>query len=62
MKNLIKKILKEDFNPEDFDWVREIDPLNTFKEWIESTSLIKKNNPSGKTDRQWLNYIERTKI
>jgi len=61
MKNLIKKILKEDFNPEDFEWVREIDPLNTFKEWVESTSLIKKNNPSGKTDRQWLNYIERTK-
>ena len=34
MKNLIKKILKEDFNPEDFEWVREIDPLNTFKETL----------------------------
>lgn len=61
MKNLIKKILKEDFNPEDFDWIREIDPMDTFKEWIESTNLIKKNSPSGKTDRQWLNYIVRIK-
>ena len=23
MKNLIRKILKEDFNPEDFDWIKE---------------------------------------
>ena len=61
MKNLIKKILKEDFNSEDFDWIREIDPMDTFKEWIESTSLVRKDGVGAKTDRQWLNYIERTK-
>ena len=62
MKNLIRKILKEDFNPEDFNWIREIDPMNTFKEWIESTSLVKRDGNAGaKSDRQWLFYIERTK-
>ncbi len=61
MKNLIKKILKEDFNPEDFDWIREIDPMDTFKEWIESTSLVKNDTYGVKTPRQWLHYIVRTK-
>lgn len=61
MKDLIKKILKEDFNPEDFDWIKEIDPTDTFKEWIESTSLEKRNVFSAKSDRQWLHHIVRTK-
>ena len=61
MRDLIKNILKEDFNPEDFDWIREIDPMDTFKEWIESTSLVKNNTYGVKTPRQWLNYIVRTK-
>lgn len=61
MKNLIKKILKEDFNPEDFDWIREIDPMDTFKEWIESTSLVRRDGYGAKTDKQWLHYIVRTK-
>ena len=65
MKNLIRKILKEDFNPEDFDWIKEIDPMDTFKEWIESTSLVRTHGKMGsfgaKTDRQWLHYIQRTK-
>jgi len=61
MKNLIKKILKEDFNPEDFDWIREIDPMDTFKEWIESTSLVRRAGVGAKSDKQWLHYIVRTK-
>ena len=61
MKDLIKKILKEDFNPEDFDWIREIDPMDTFKEWIESTSLVRRAGVGAKTDKQWLHYIVRTK-
>ncbi len=61
MRNLIKNILKENFNPEDFDWIREIDPMDTFKEWIESTSLVKNNTYGVKTPRQWLHYIVRTK-
>lgn len=63
MKNLIKKILKEDFNPEDFNWIKEIDPMDTFKEWIESTSLVRRGVlPFGtKSARQWLHYIVRTK-
>ena len=61
MKNLIKKILKEDFNPEDFDWIREIDPMDTFKEWIESTSLVRRAGVGAKSDKQWLYYIVRTK-
>jgi hypothetical protein len=61
MKDLIKKILKEDFNPEDFDWIKEIDPTDPFKEWIESTSLVRKDGVGAKTERQWLDYIERTR-
>ena len=61
MRNLIKKILKEDFNPEDFDWIKEIDPMDTFKEWIESTSLVKRDGVGAKSDRQWLHYIQRTR-
>ena len=61
MKDLIKKILKEDFNPEDFDWIKEIDPMDTFKEWIESTSLVRRAGVGAKTDKQWLHYIVRTK-
>lgn len=61
MKILIRKILKEDFNPEDFDWIREIDPMDTFKEWIESTSLVRKDGVGAKTEGQWLDNISRTK-
>ncbi len=61
MRNLIKNILKENFNPEDFAWIREIDPMDTFKEWIESTSLVRRDGYGAKTDRQWLQYIVRTK-
>jgi len=61
MKDLIKKILKEDFNPEDFDWIKEIDPTDSFKEWIESTSLVQKDGVGAKTERQWLHYIVRIK-
>ena len=61
MRNLIKNILKEDFNPEDFDWIREIEPINTFKEWVESTPLVRKDGVGAKTERQWLDYISRTK-
>ena len=62
MKNLIRKILKEDFNPEDFDWIKEIDPMDSFKEWVESTSLVRKDGNAGaKSEKQWLYYIVRTK-
>lgn len=62
MKNLIKKILKEDLSSDELNWIREIDPMDTFKEWIESTSLVKKSGSYGaKSDRQWLHHIVRTK-
>lgn len=61
MKDLIKKILKEDFNPEDFDWIKEIDPMDTFKEWVESTILVRRAGVGAKTAKQWLHYIVRTK-
>jgi hypothetical protein len=62
MKNLIKNILKEDFNPEDFDWIKEINPMDTFKEWIESTSLVRRDGNAGaRSEKQWLYYIVRTK-
>lgn len=62
MKNLIKKILKEDLSSDELNWIREIDPMDTFKEWIESTSLMKKSGSYGvKSDRQWLHHIVRTK-
>jgi hypothetical protein len=39
MKNLIKNILKEDFNPEDFDWIKEINPME-----MVTLALDLKNN------------------
>ena len=60
MRNLIKNILKEDFNPEDFDWIREIEPMGLFKDWIDSTPLVRKDGVGAKSDRQWLNHIART--
>ena len=32
MKNLIRKILKEDY--EDFDWVKTVDPLSDFNDYF----------------------------
>ena len=62
MKNLIKKILKEELSDDDLNWIREIDPIDTFKEWVESINLVKTDAKYGvKTDRQWLKYIETTK-
>ena len=62
MKILIKKILKEELSDDDLNWIREIDPIDTFKEWVESINLVRTDAKYGvKSDRQWLNYIERTK-
>ena len=61
MRNLIKNILKEDLSSDELNWIREIDPMDTFKEWIKSTSLEKRNVFSAKSDRQWLHHIVRTK-
>lgn len=62
MKNLIKKILKEDFNPEDFNWIKEIDPMDSFTEWVNSINLVDSDERHGvKTEKQWLILIERTK-
>lgn len=40
LKNTIKKILKEDFNPEDFDWTNDnsVDvPIDEISEWVYET-------------------------
>ena len=31
MKNLIRKILKEELSDDDLNWIQEIDPIDTFK-------------------------------
>ena len=39
MKNIIKKILKEEF--EDFEWTKQIDPLESFGEYFEISAASK---------------------
>ena len=64
MKNLIRKILKEDL--EDFDWTKEIDPLQNFEDYFYgnykmNSSQIKQGHPAKyiKRDiRWWKNWID----
>ena len=35
--------------------------MDTFKEWVESTILVRRDGVGAKTDKQWLHYIVRTK-
>ena len=63
MKNLIRKILKEE--TEDFDWTKEIDPLQNFEDYFYgnykmNSSQIKQGHPAKyiKRDiRWWKNWI-----
>lgn len=63
MKNLIRKILKEE--TEDFDWTKEIDPLQNFEDYFYgnyqmNSSQIKPTNPSKYIKRDikwWKNWI-----
>ena len=64
MKNLIRKILKEE--AEDFDWTKEIDPLKNFEDYFYgnykmNSSQIKQGHPAKyiKRDiRWWKNWID----
>jgi len=64
VKNLIRKILKEDL--EDFDWTKEIDPLQNFEDYFYgnykmNSSQIKQGHPAKyiKRDiRWWKNWID----
>lgn len=64
MKNLIRKILKEE--TEDFDWTKEIDPLQNFEDYFYgnykmNSSQIKQGHPAKyiKRDiRWWKNWID----
>jgi len=59
MKNLIRKILKEELSDDDLNWIQEIDPIDTFKEWAESQST--RHGFKDLTDRHWLHLTEDTK-
>lgn len=51
MRNLIKKILKEDFNPEDFSWVdTELEPVRDDKHRVE---VIEKTIAKVKEYKGW---------
>jgi hypothetical protein len=67
MKNLIKKILKEEM--EDFDWTNQIDPLQSFEDYFYgnykmNTSQIRVGNPSQWVKRdiawwkKWIHNVE----
>ena len=45
MKNLIKKILKEELSDEELNWISEVDPLDYFDEWIRENSPHKLHMP-----------------
>ena len=63
MKNLIRKILKEE--TEDFDWTKEIDPLQNFEDYFYgnykmNSSQIKQGHPGKFIARDivwWKNWI-----
>lgn len=59
MKNLIKKILKEELSDDDLNWIREIDPIDNFTKWVEEQSLY--SNFNNKKDGHWLVLIENTR-
>ena len=63
MKNLIRKILKEE--SEDFEWAKEIDPLQNFEDYFYgnykmNSSQIKQGHPAKYIKRDigwWKNWI-----
>ena len=57
MKNIIKKILKEDFNPEDFSWVdTELEPIRDREHRIE---IIEKTIAKVKEYKGWRVHQDR---
>ena len=67
MKNLIRKILKEE--SEDFDWAKKIDPLKNFEDYFYgnykmNSSQIKQGHPGKWVKRDigwWKNWIDDTR-
>tara|TARA_R110000803_G_scaffold201681_1_gene266527 strand:- start:764 stop:1240 length:477 start_codon:yes stop_codon:yes gene_type:complete len=59
MKNLINKILKEELDDDDLNWIREVDPIDNFTKWVEEHSLY--SNFNNKKDGYWLVLIENTR-
>lgn len=59
MKHLIKKILKEDLDSDELNWVREVDPKDNFNEWVSERRSHYGFNDEG--DLHWLEVIENTK-
>tara|TARA_R110000868_G_scaffold196183_1_gene442059 strand:+ start:71 stop:832 length:762 start_codon:yes stop_codon:yes gene_type:complete len=60
MKKLIKKILKEELSDDDLNWIREIDPMDSFVEWAESLRSTHYGFQD-ESDYDWLKLIEDTK-
>jgi hypothetical protein len=57
MRNIIKKILKEDFNPEDFSWVdTELEPVRDDKHRVE---VIDKTIAKVKEYKGWRIYKDK---
>jgi hypothetical protein len=62
MKNLIRKILKEDY--EDFDWVKTVDPLSDFNDYfygIGDYEHRRRDSPGLYIKRDsswWYNWVE----
>ena len=59
MKNLIRKILKEELSDDDLNWIREIDPMDSFVEWAEEKRS--RYGFQDERDIDWLELIENTK-
>jgi len=59
MKNLIKKILKEELSDDELKWIREVDPIAEFGRYIDEQSS--RYGFKDDSDRDWLRLIDNTK-
>jgi len=59
MKNLIKKILKEELSDDELNWIREVDPIAEFGRYVDEESS--RYGFKDDSDRDWLRLIDNTK-
>jgi phage anti-repressor protein len=60
MRHIIKKILTEDLDSDELNWIREVDPKDNFNKWVSERRSHYGFNDEG--DLYWFEVIENTKV